>query len=181
MSRATTNLSVFKDAEPVAAGLLYDRLLGEPAGPVIAVHFGSEDVRKRLPMERLASLCDRLVNEVSGQILVLRAPGEEALLADLVAHMSTVPVIAPDMGLRSLACLMRNADMLICNDTGVLHLAAAVGLPTVSFHATSDPAIWKPPGPNHEALYTHGVSIASICLDAAFLAARRRLSSQPPL
>ena len=71
----------------------------------------------------------------------------------------------PPMTLRMVAGVIHAADLLVCNDTGVLHLAAAVGTPTLSFHATSDPAWWKPPGATHRAFYAVNQRIDRISPD----------------
>ena len=126
---------------------------GKPRGPVVAVHFGTGDARKRYPVDRLARVCDELNARLSARVLVIPAPGEDDLLRAFREAMSTPFHCAPPMSLRQVAGVIHAADLLVCNDTGVLHLAAAVKTPTLSFHATSDPAYWKPPGDRHRAFY----------------------------
>lgn len=126
---------------------------GRPEGPVVAVHFGTGDVRKRYPVEQLARVCDGLAARLSARILVIPAPGEDDLLRALREATSTPIHTAPPLSLRAAAGVIHAVDLLVCNDTGVLHLAAAVKTPTLSFHATSDPACWKPPGAMHRAFY----------------------------
>ena len=135
---------------------------GKPAGPVVAVHFGTGDARKRYPVERLARVCDELAARRSARILVIPAPGEDELLRGLREAASTPLHSAPPMDLRKVAGVLHAADLLVCNDTGVLHLAAAVKTPTLSFHATSDPAYWKPPGARHRAFYAASQRIEEI-------------------
>ena len=122
-------------------------------GPVVAVHFGTGDVKKRYPIPLLARVCDDLAARLSVRILVIPAPDEEELLRALKAAVSAPLHAAPPLTLREVAGVIHAADLLLCNDTGVLHLASAVGTATLSFHATSDPACWKPPGPRHRAFY----------------------------
>ncbi len=135
---------------------------GKPGGPVVAVHFGTGDARKRYPVEQLARVCDGLVAQRSVRILVIPAPGEEALLRALREAASGPLHGAPPLSLRAAAGVIHAADLLVCNDTGVLHLAAAVDTPTLSFHATSDPAWWKPPGGRHRAFYAASQRIEEI-------------------
>lgn len=131
-------------------------------GPVVAVHFGTGDARKRYPVGQLARVCEELSDRLSARILVIPAPGEEELLRALGEAASTSLHSAPPMSLREVAGVIHAADLLVCNDTGVLHLAAAVKTPTLSFHATSDPAWWKPPGARHRAFYAASQRIDEI-------------------
>ena len=135
---------------------------GEPGGPVVAVHFGTGDARKRYPVEHLAHVCDELAARLSARILVIPAPGEDDLLRAFREATSAPLHSAPAMSLREVAGVIHAADLLVCNDTGVLHLASAVRTPTLSFHATSDPAWWKPPGPGHRAFYAASQRIEDI-------------------
>ena len=135
---------------------------GRPGGPVVAVHFGTGDARKRYPVAQLACVCDELAARLSARVLVIPAPGEGDLLRALHQAASTPLHSAPPMPLRRVAGVLHAADLLMCNDTGVLHLAAAVGTPTLSFHATSDPAYWKPIGGRHRAFYAVSQRIEEI-------------------
>ena len=51
-------------------------------------------------------------------------------------------------GLYDLACVLAGARLYIGNDSGVTHLAAAVGAPVLALFGPSDPAVWAPRGPN---------------------------------
>ena len=138
---------------------------GRSGGPVVAVHFGTGDARKRYPVEQLARVCDELAARLAARVLVIPAPGEDELLRALREAVSAPVHSVPPMELRRVAGVLRAADLVVCNDTGVLHLAAAVGTPTLSFHATSDPAWWKPPGARHRAFYAVSRRIEDIPAD----------------
>ena len=165
--------------EDNVAGELMHRLEGVGKGRIVAVHFGSVDERKVYPLRALARLCNEIVSEIGERILLLDVPGCASRMAELKAGISSDPMVAPPSGLRELAALLRYVDLLICNDTGVLHLASAVGTPTVSFHAMSDPAIWKPPGDRHLALYASQRDIGAIGVDDALAAVREQLGRYP--
>ena len=82
----------------------------------------------------------------------------------------------PTLSLRIVAALLDQLNLLICNDTGVLHLAAAVNTPTVSFHAISDPAVWKPVGPRFIGLFARNGSIGAIPVDEVITAVQDALA-----
>ena len=51
------------------------------------------------------------------------------------------------------AVLLRRSDLLITNDTGVMHLGAAMGTPTVAVFGASNPTYWAPVGPRATFVY----------------------------
>jgi ADP-heptose:LPS heptosyltransferase len=99
--------------------------------------------------ERYARVADRLVKERGIRILILWGP-DERLLADRIARsMSEKAVIAPETDLKQLTVLIKRCRLLVTGDTGPLHIAAALGVPTVSLFGPSDPARNGPYGQNH--------------------------------
>ena len=45
------------------------------------------------------------------------------------------------------AALLQRADRFVCNDTGVMHMAGALRVPTVALFGPTDPSLWQPPAP----------------------------------
>ena len=107
---------------------------GEPAGPArprVALHPGVTDARRRWPAERFAEVGDALA--AAGCEVVLTGVAAER---DLVARVrSAMRASAGDLSgrlsLGGLAGLYAGCALVVANDTGPLHLAAAVGTPTV--------------------------------------------------
>ena len=164
------------DAEEVSGRLTLASLLPSSARRVIGLHFGTGDIRKRYPIAQLAHVCDQLGHDSATALLAIPAPGEDALL-DALTKLTTVPLIQmPTLPLRIVASVLDQLNLLICNDTGVLHLAAAVNTPTVSFHAISDPAVWKPIGPRFIGLYARNGSIGTIPVDEVITAVQDALA-----
>ena len=64
-------------------------------------------------------------------------------------------------------------DLMVCNDSGIMHVAAALGVPTVSFHSLGRPEEWAPRGA--QAIALHSERIEDIGVEAAEAAARRLL------
>ncbi|MDP4510798.1 glycosyltransferase family 9 protein [Nonomuraea turcica] len=107
------------------------RAFGEPPPGLVAVHPGANDPRRRWPVERFAEVADRLDRPV-----VVTGTGEERNLVEgVVAAMSRPATpVAGTLGLGGLAALYERCDLVIANDTGPRHLAAAVGTPTVAVY-----------------------------------------------
>ena len=77
-------------------------------------------------------------------VLVCPGPGEEALAREKFASAT----LLPGVGLGAYAALLQQAALMISNDTGPGHMAAAVGTPLLSVLGPSDPALWRAWGPN---------------------------------
>lgn len=99
--------------------------------PLVALHPGATDTRRRWPAERFAALAAALVAEGT-QVVVTGSPGERELV-DEVAAGAGPPVqgLAGALGLGGLVGLYSRCALVVSNDTGPRHLAQAVGAPTV--------------------------------------------------
>ncbi|MFG1953178.1 glycosyltransferase family 9 protein [Micromonospora sp. NPDC048830] len=107
------------------------RVLGEPARPRVALHPGATDTRRRWPAERFAEVARALVGD-GYEVLVTGTPAEREVV-DRVVAAAGVPV-RPQVGtlsLGGLAACYAGCALVVSNDTGPLHLAAAVGAATV--------------------------------------------------
>ncbi|MGC4804754.1 glycosyltransferase family 9 protein [Micromonospora sp. DT233] len=110
------------------------RVLGAPPGPRVALHPGATDERRRWPAERFAEVARALVGD-GYEVLVTGTPAERDVVERVVAAAG-VP-LRPQvgtLGLGGLAACYADCALLISNDTGPLHLAAAVGAPTVGIY-----------------------------------------------
>lgn len=104
---------------------------GEPARPRIAIHPGATDARRRWPTERFAQVADGLVAD-GYEVVVTGTAGERDLVDRVLsATRSTVRPLVGALSLGGLAGLYRDCAAVVSNDSGPLHLAAAVGAPTV--------------------------------------------------
>jgi heptosyltransferase-2 len=77
-------------------------------------------------------------------VLICPGPGEEQALAE---RSFTGCTIAPGVGLGAYAALLHDAALVVSNDTGPGHMAAAVGAPLLSVLGPTDPARWGAIGP----------------------------------
>ena len=106
------------------------------------MHCGAISGRRWSP-ERFASLVDELSRDVH---VVLTGSSEEHDVTAHVAALASSPVtdVAGRTTLGSLAALIERARIVVTNDTGVSHLTAAVGTPSVVLFLSSDPRRWAP-------------------------------------
>jgi len=101
---------------------------------------------KRWPPDRYGALGDLLHARGLGCAVVI-GPGEEALGAAVAAAARVrLPVLGADLDPLELAALFSGARVVVANDSGPMHLAAAVGVPVVAFFGPTDPGRTAPTG-----------------------------------
>lgn len=78
-------------------------------------------------------------------------PGEEGYVADIQRQIPKSHMI-PNASLREMASLLERCRLVVTNDNGPMHLAVAVGVPTVTVYGPTDPQSWNPGGPKHRVV-----------------------------
>jgi ADP-heptose:LPS heptosyltransferase len=165
---------VISEAETVRAiGRL--RSLGvDGRRPLIGFHPGAGKMGNRWPVERFAALADRIAADGAATVLFW-GPPEEDLRDAFVASVRAHHVLVPPSTLRDLAAGFSRCDLVVCNDTGVMHLCAAAGVPLLAFFGPTPAAEWKPWGEKFVALQGEGGVVGSISVDEAYRALRGML------
>ncbi|MEW5743061.1 MAG: glycosyltransferase family 9 protein [Myxococcota bacterium] len=115
--------------------------------PYAVVNPGGRLGERRLPPDLFARVAQALA-DAGVTPLVTWGPGEEALV-DAVCAACPKAVRAPPTTLDELASLMREAKLTVCNNTGPMHLAVAVGSPTLAFFFNIEMDRWSHPRPPH--------------------------------
>jgi len=124
---------------------IWERLnLGER---VLAVHPGSGSPEKNWSPERFAGLILWAEEELNISPLLLCGPADEEAVEGVVWALGKRPPVAEDLPLREVASVLRRCSAFVGNDSGITHIAAAVGTPTVALFGPSDPEVWAPRGP----------------------------------
>lgn len=125
------------------------------------VHPGGTDPRRRWPAPRFAEVAARL-HAAGCDVVVTGGPNEAGLAATVVREGGLPPTanLAGALGIRALSGLLAAATVVICGDTGVGHLATAVGTPSVLLFGPVSPAHWGPPPDRwrHRVLHRPGVA-----------------------
>jgi ADP-heptose:LPS heptosyltransferase len=126
--------------------------LGLRPGGYAVLHPGASAPTRRWPVERFAAVGDALADD-GLRIVVTGVPGERATVSALL-HALRRPALdlTGATGLGGLAALLRDAAVLVGNDTGSAHLAAAVGAASVTVFLPGDPVRWAHAGPRHRTV-----------------------------
>jgi ADP-heptose:LPS heptosyltransferase len=106
-----------------------------PAGqPLVVLHPGASDVRRRWPAAKFAAVGDALA-AAGAHVVVTGNEQEQELTAEVVKTMhATAQDLSGRLSLGGLAGLLENAKVVVTNDTGPMHLAHAVGSKTVGIY-----------------------------------------------
>jgi lipopolysaccharide heptosyltransferase I len=129
----------FPLATPPSAALsaLYAQIGAD--APFALVNPGAAWPNKRWPPDRFGDLAAFLHETCAIKPVVLWGPGEELLAHAVVAASGGRALLAPPTTVTDLVALSRAAALVVSGDTGPLHIATAVGTPTVSLFGPTDP------------------------------------------
>ena len=159
-------------------------LLEPTAGrPLMLLNPGAQKPEKRWPAERFAALADRCVERLGMACAVTGSPAEREVVSAVCGHASADLLDLPALGvdLPTLKAITRRAAVLVTNDTGPRHLAAAVRTPVVTLFGPTTPA-WTEIGYEQERIVcatpdaTPG-PITAITVDAVFTAVAQLLDA----
>lgn len=126
----------------------------------ILIHPGSGGAHKNWPLENYAQLSERLL-AAGRRVTWIRGPAEEEFSLPLNSAMLTTS------SLIDVAQALAATTLYIGNDSGITHLAAAVGCPTIALFGPTDPAIWAPLGEHVRVLRGNPwVSVGDVVTEA---------------
>jgi heptosyltransferase-2 len=114
--------------------------------PLIALCPGSINSRaKRWPAERYASLADRLIDELGANVVLIGSAEELEVSLDVSQRMKREPIVLTGKTeLDRAVTVLNEVDLLVTNDTGPAHIAAALGRPTLVIFGPTNPLTTRP-------------------------------------
>jgi heptosyltransferase-2 len=120
-----------------------------PGRPLVSFCPGSTNSRaKRWPAERFAAVADLLAERASAEVVLVGAAEELEISEEVARHMRARPVVLTGKtNLAQTAAVLKASDLLVTNDTGPAHVAAAVGCPVVVIFGPTNPATTRPFSP----------------------------------
>ena len=111
---------------------------------LVGIHPGGSSFDKRWPEENYAKIADTFAHEYGTKILILRGPDEVELEKNIrKAGRSNFITYAPK-SVRELAALIKRCNFFLCNDSGPMHIAAALDVRTVGIFGPTDHVAWHP-------------------------------------
>jgi ADP-heptose:LPS heptosyltransferase len=141
--------------------------VGSGPAPIIALHVGSQDREfSRWPVRRFVELAERArIHNRNLSVMLTGTAPERELIDAFISMYSGHAIDASDPGsLMRTAALLKRCNLLVSNDTGIMHLGAALGVPTVGLFGPNSPRYWAPVGPRATYVYDTKVP-CSPCLN----------------
>lgn len=137
--------------------LLGEKFLNErvvdPKNMLVAMHPGSGSRHKCWPIDRYVELIMWFKKEMEAQVLLISGQADTGIIGELRVKARDRFVLVDQLPLPILAAIIKRSNLFVGNDSGITHLAAAVGTPAISIFGPTDPWIWGPRGERVKILY----------------------------
>lgn len=117
--------------------------------PVVGIHPGAYYWTQRWPEDYFSALIDRLQREENLWPVLFGGMGDRTLIEKILQGVEKKPMVYMADDLRRFAAMASSCKVLVCNNSGPLHLAGSVGVPTVSFMGPTVRSRWYPVGEHH--------------------------------
>ena len=112
--------------------------------PVVLVKSGTRIAKWGWQWKKFQTVIEHLLESNKAQVWLVNGPGEEAELQTAIANMQRKPQLLPLLSAKELALLMQECDVLLCNHTGIMHLASAVDKPVCVIFKHGEIKRWGP-------------------------------------
>lgn len=147
------HLQTRREDDEAVQGMLRERgAAGER--PLVGLFPGASTPLKRWPLDRFADLAGRLESHDGARMVLFLGPEEGAIAQQVRASFSPEAMVLDGLTLSQLASAAARLDLLVSNDTGPMHLAAAVGAPVLLLLGTTlrGPYWFGPVGEEHRMI-----------------------------
>lgn len=112
--------------------------------PVVGLHPGATWPAKFWVKERFTHLADLIAGKLNAKVLITQGPKEENLVSEISQRCVSNIVVLPVLPLRQLAAVLYHLNIYVANDSGPMHIAAAVGTKTIGIFGPGEEDIWFP-------------------------------------
>lgn len=140
-------------------------------GDYVAIHPGSGSPRKNWPLTNFLELAARLAK--LGKVPFLLTGEADQPLIDELGKMKSHPPVLRGHALPEVAALLSTCSAYVGNDSGITHLAAAVGVPATALFGPSSAQLWAPRGPHVRVIDAQGPDMSRITVDEVLAAVLR--------
>ena len=132
---------------------------------IIGFHPGAAKIPNRWDALRFAELANRCAEIYGAFIVITAGPDDDEPLHEMTLNMPNASLVLHNEPIREVAAVIRQCDAYVTNDTGMMHVSAGVGTPTLSLFGPTDPLQWAPLGSNHRFILGHDNAVESITVD----------------
>ena len=136
--------------------------------PVVGINPGGDRANRRWDPARYAAVADGVAEAFGARILLFGGPGEERIAQDIQSRMRHPATdLAGKLNLNELAYVVSRLDLLVTNDSGPMHMAAAVNTPQVAIFGPEEPEHFRPYAPADSYVIMHKPMDCRPCRTAA--------------
>lgn len=168
------------DAEKIVGREQLDALGVDDRLPIVGVHIGAGNFFNRWPVGRFGLLANELKEKCGAEILLFWGPEEKDLAEQFLNYVHFKPHPVEPASVRRFAAIISYCDVFVCNDTGMMQVAAALGIPVVAIFGPTSPYLRKPLGDRVLALKGDTSSTDAVQTDRVFAAVVNFLSRKYP-
>ena len=142
---------------------------------VVGIHPGGSFAAKRWAADNFAAVARALSERDGVKVIVFVDPEGSGSEMQIGRHAAFVRT-----SIREMMALFTQCDLLICNDSGPMHIAAALGVPVVAIFSTGNPKAYGPRGVNHTVVGNGAVAgvLSDVTVDEVLAAAEGTLRTR---
>lgn len=146
-----------RPADDFAVEKMLKKEKADTAAPLVGLFPGAGHPGRRWPLERFAALADHLTRNEGARVLVFAGPEEEDLTRQIRKSFPASAMIFDRLTISQLASAQARLSVFVSNDTGPMHLAAAVGTSVVMLMDRPTPNSFVPQEQHHRIVYGSNV------------------------
>jgi ADP-heptose:LPS heptosyltransferase len=141
-------IKISRENRKHAQNFLHENHIQYPNDQIISIHVGAGSKTKQAPLDFFLYSRQNICQNKNSVTCLTEGPADQEIVNQFVQRLpSTERIIRlSQKPLVEVAAILQQSTIMIGNDSGITHLAAAVGCPTIAVFVNSDPRIWAPMG-----------------------------------
>jgi ADP-heptose:LPS heptosyltransferase len=129
------------------------------SAPIVAMQPGASNAYRAWLPERYAEIGKRIARDFGITMIITHAPHEKAAAEFVAEQIGDAAILAPATPtVGHLAALFEQCAMVICNNSGAMHVAVAIDTPVVALHGSTELEDWQPLGEKHRSVKSPVIS-----------------------
>ncbi|MGR3218779.1 MAG: glycosyltransferase family 9 protein [Candidatus Anammoxibacter sp.] len=145
----TSDIYISEDDKTFASDFLRKSGFSDKDETIVAIHPGSGCKNKNWPKPNFVEVAKCLTERHKIRLLIIAGPADEEAVAVFRDHINRNSIsVIENAPLPSLAAVLERVDCFLGNDSGISHIASAVGVSSLLLFGPTDPDIWGPKGEN---------------------------------
>lgn len=154
-----------------------DRLRRAKKTKIVVYHPGAGKLPNRWEAKRFAAVATTLAHELNVATMITAGPMDDEPVAEMMRELRVPFELIKGKTIREVAVVLASADLVLSNDTGIMHVAAAVGVPVLSLFGPTDAQQWAPLGERNRYIQGTEGNVNTISVGEVMLAAKHMLTA----